>query len=153
MTARESTAPEGSRGAQGTTCQRQANHKPVPKKWQRVLGYLLTGRSFNRFEAEKPVETGGASDHCLHSTISEIQGKGVTVSRKMEQVPGYQGIATQVMRYWLDLGDVENVNRAKDLLSVGLPNKPTSESKAADEEKRQRAIEQERRLRAQRVPA
>jgi len=92
-----------------------ADAPKVPAKWRRVLNALLTGRSYHRFQAERPVEEGGLSDHCLHSTVSEIQAKGVRVSRKLVKVSGYQGISTEVMRYWLDLDDAENVARAQAL--------------------------------------
>jgi hypothetical protein len=66
------------------------------KKWRRVLLALAQGRSLNRFEAERSL-----SDHCLHSTVSEIQGRGIRVDRVMETVPGYCGMPTRVARYWL----------------------------------------------------
>ena len=70
--------------------------KPTPLKWRRVLAALVTGASFNRFEAERMLH-----DHCLHSTVSTIQKMGVTIMRHMETVRGYHGIATRVCRYWL----------------------------------------------------
>ena len=69
----------------------------IPHKWQRVLRALLTGRSFNRFEAAREL-----SDHCLHSTIATIQAKGVPVARRIEKIPGYMGIQTECCRYWLE---------------------------------------------------
>ncbi|MBF0282083.1 MAG: hypothetical protein HQM07_05905 [Zetaproteobacteria bacterium] len=58
----------------------------------------LTRRSWNRFEAERLL-----SDHCLHSTVAEIQRDyGITVARKFEIVPGYQGRPTRCCRYWLE---------------------------------------------------
>lgn len=162
MTTKETGGADCSPAPQGMTYQRQADSSPVawaaqrtPRKWQRVLAAFLTGRSFNRFQAERPVEDGGLSDHCLHSTVSEIQEKGVVISRKFEKVPGYQNIPTEVKRYWLDLSNVEAVDIAK-----GLVSEPTSKAttKAADrkaqaeaDERIQKAIEQERRFR--RVPA
>lgn len=119
-----------------------------PEKWKRVLAALLTGRSFTRFQAEKPVHEGGLSDHCLHSTISEIQGRGVRVSRKAEKVGGFQGIPTRLMRYWLDLSDVANTARARALVD-GLPAQNQAE---ADRWQRVAETEaRERRDRAQRV--
>lgn len=74
------------------------NHtrKRVPLKWQRVLGAFVSGRSLNRFEAERDLH-----DHCLHTTVSVLQGKGVRIDRKDEVVPGFQQIPTHVCRYWL----------------------------------------------------
>ena len=125
MTTRETGALASDQSPQGVTYQRQANHSAqagphqqnnVPHKWKRVLTAFLSGRSFHRFQAERPVPEGGLADHCLHSTVSEIQSKGVRISRKMEKVSGYQGIQTEVMRYWLDFGDVESVAKARELL-------------------------------------
>lgn len=108
-------------GAGEAICEDASKHTPrperlarVPAKWRRVLGAFLTGRSFNRFDAERQL-----SDHCLHSTVSTIEGKGVRISRRTEKVPGYLGIATDVCRYWLDEADNENIARARALLSKG----------------------------------
>jgi hypothetical protein len=79
-----------------TACAREINTAGVPKKWERVLAALLDGRSFNRFDAEREL-----SDHCLHSTVSYLQARGLTVHRREERVPGYRGILTRVMRYRL----------------------------------------------------
>ena len=65
-------------------------------KWKRVLAALAVGRTLNRFEAERSL-----SDHCLHSTVSDIQRKGITVERHMESVPGYMGEPTRCCRYFL----------------------------------------------------
>lgn len=86
------------------------NTSKPPRKWQRVLLAFLTGRSFNRFEAEREL-----SDHTLHSTVSTLQGMGLVVDRKMECVPGFQGLATHVCRYRLNPNSVE---AAKALLGV-----------------------------------
>jgi len=88
-----------------------ANPTPIPKKWQRVLSALLDGRTFNRFEAERQL-----SDHTLHSTVSTIQSKGVTILREFETVPGYQGLDTHVCRYWLEQSE-PNLRRASILLN------------------------------------
>lgn len=83
----------------------------IPHKWERVLRAFLTGRSFNRFEAERQL-----ADHCLHSTVSTIQEKGVPIARKTEKVPGYMGIPTDCCRYWL-----EPAHRAAALKLLGEP--------------------------------
>lgn len=59
----------------------------IPRKWERVLLALLTGRSYNRFEAEREL-----ADHCLHSTVSELQDKGLRIDRQEEEVPGVDGV-------------------------------------------------------------
>lgn len=87
------------------------NITAIPKKWQRVLSALLDGRTFNRFEAERQL-----SDHTLHSTVSTIQSKGVTILREFETVPGYQGIPTHVRRYWIEQSE-PNLRRASILLN------------------------------------
>jgi hypothetical protein len=86
----------------------------VPLKWERVLRAFLSGRSFNRFQAARDLH-----DHCLHSTVSAIEGKGVRIARKWEKVSGYQDIPTDVTRYWLDTtGD--NVIKARVLVGERL---------------------------------
>lgn len=82
----------------------------VPRKWQRVLSAFLTGRSFNRFQAEREL-----ADHCLHSTVSEIQDRGVRIGRRMETVPGFQGLPTSVCRYWIEPNE-ENLAKARELV-------------------------------------
>ena len=72
------------------------NTKPARKITRTLEG--LTRRSWNRFEAERDLH-----DHCLPSTVSEIQKTyDITVARKFETVPGYQGIPTKCCRYWLN---------------------------------------------------
>ena len=82
-------------------------NKPWPK-WKRVLHALLDGRSLTRFEAERTVR-----DHCLNSTISELEGKGVRIDRREETVPGFAGMPTRCKRYWLS---EEGRHRAAELL-------------------------------------
>lgn len=84
--------------------------KPLPK-WKRVLRALLDGRTLNRFEAEHAVR-----DHCLHSTVAELESKGVRIDRREETVPGFGGCPTRVKRYQLAQ---ESRQRAAELL--GLP--------------------------------
>jgi hypothetical protein len=81
-----------------------------PRKWERVLRALLSGQTVNRFEAER-----GLHDHCLHTTVSNLQAKGLVINRKMEQVPGYQGVPTDCARYSLD---VDSYERARHLLGI-----------------------------------
>jgi hypothetical protein len=97
QTLRGENAPHSGQagGASGNASKQSHDSKP-PLKWKRVLTALFYGRSLNRFEAERELH-----DHCLHTTVSTIQQKGVTISRRFEKVPGYQGIPTEVCRYWL----------------------------------------------------
>lgn len=81
-----------------------------PRKWARILAYLLAGRSLNRFEAYRELR-----DSCLNTTVSQIEHRGVKVSRKEETVPGAFG-PVRCCRYWLA---PESLARARELL--GLP--------------------------------
>ena len=92
-----------------------------PCKWKRVLAGLILGNTYNRFEAEKVL-----NDHCLHSTVSSLQDKGLTVLRAYENVPGFKGIPTQVRRYWIA---PESLPRALEILGVHLPLFPANESR------------------------
>lgn len=98
-------------GEPGFEKQTQANYTRRPKKWARVLRAFMTGQTFNRFEAERAL-----SDHCLPTTVATLQGKGVTISRRDESIPGFQNIPTRCCRYWLDR-DPANVARAIALLN------------------------------------
>lgn len=124
MTIGESSAPVGSRGPRDAydfgdganlsprgNAPQAAPQKRTPRKWQRILSAFLTGRSFNRFEASRELH-----DTCLNSTVSEIQDRGVPISRKTESVPGYQNIPTVVCRYWLDFTNSEAIARARQLV-------------------------------------
>lgn len=80
----------------------------LDRKWQRILRVFLAGRSLHRFEAER------IGDHTLHSTVSFLQTRGVTILRKEETVTGYGGHPTRVMRYRLA---PESCERARELLN------------------------------------
>lgn len=80
-----------------------------PTKWIEVLQTLATGRSLNRFDAERLHH-----DHCLNSTISGIEAMGVKVARSPESVPGAFGKATHVKRYFLEADQVE---KARELIA------------------------------------
>jgi len=81
---------------------------PDHTKEGRVLAALLSGQSYNRFQAERVLH-----DHCLHSTISTLQKKlGVKIARKMEVVPGYQGSPTHCCRYWLGRDERNRIKKA-----------------------------------------
>jgi len=67
-----------------------------PSKIARILAYLLTGASLNRFEAER------IGDHCLPSTISDLAHKhGLIFQRQQERVPNRWGAPCTVTRYSL----------------------------------------------------
>ena len=68
---------------------------PKPFKWRRVLGAFYDGRSLNRFQAERELH-----DHCLHSTVADLEGRGLRIERQNESVPGAYG-AVHCKRYRL----------------------------------------------------
>lgn len=76
--------------------QPSAAHKP-PLKWVRVLRRLLEG-PLHRFDAEKfPV-----SDHCLPSTVSELNRRnGISITSKLIRLPGYSRAGAYVAEYSL----------------------------------------------------
>ncbi|MFZ5620865.1 MAG: hypothetical protein ACOY5W_07575 [Pseudomonadota bacterium] len=89
----------------------QPHHSTIKRqtKQSRILAELASGGSLNRFEAER------IGDHVLHTTVSKIERLGIRVSRRTETVPGYDGHATHVCRYWLD---DENRERAAAMLGL-----------------------------------
>lgn len=104
-------------GSKSNVCTESTPSKPE-LKWRRVLGAFYAGCSLNRFEAERaPI-----NDHCLHSTVSELEGRGVRIERKPEVVRGYMGEPTYMKRYWLA---PEARERAAELLGI-----PTSDKTA-----------------------
>lgn len=106
----QNKSPLGPTSGQGTNNNQHPHPTRRQPKWKRTLAAMLTGKSFNRFEAERVL-----NDHCLHSTVSTIQAKGVMVERRDEVVPGFQGTPTHVCRYWLT---DENRDRACQLLGL-----------------------------------
>ncbi len=85
----------------------KTNHSKPPLKWKRTLNGLLRS-SHNRFSAERELH-----DHCLPSTVAELQARGAIISRRWETVPGYAGAPTRCCRYWVA---AEDVKRAQKLL-------------------------------------
>lgn len=87
-------------------------------KKSRVFKALLAGLSFNRFEAEYALH-----DHCLHSTVSEIERcYRITISRKSEQVKGYQGSPTRLTRYWIDPDEIARYQATQKAVTDGNEN-------------------------------
>jgi len=81
----------------------------APNKICRVLAYLITGKSLNRFEAER------IGEHCLHTTISRLSNHhGLTFTRQAEAVPNHWGSPCRVVRYSLPASQRK---RAQVLLS------------------------------------
>lgn len=89
-------------------------------KMARILAYLLTGASLNRFEAER------LGDHCLNSTISALANRhDLKMRREPERVPNHWGRPCRVLRYSLPRSEY---NRAISLLAYLLgPTPPDNE--------------------------
>jgi hypothetical protein len=58
-----------------------------------ILAIMRAGHSLNRFEAER------FGDHCLHSTIATLRGKGYQFFDQWEWVPTRFGREVHVKRY------------------------------------------------------
>lgn len=58
-----------------------------------ILAIMRAGHSLNRFEAER------FGDHCLHSTIATLRGKGYQFYDEWEWVPTRFGKEVHVKRY------------------------------------------------------
>lgn len=77
-----------------------------------ILLELIRGRTLNRFEAERH------GDHCLNSTISELEKKfGIRIDRQRENVPCRAG-QVNVNRYSLKTPEARY--RAAELLAAEL---------------------------------
>ncbi|WP_417535600.1 hypothetical protein [Methylophaga sp.] len=82
----------------------------------RVLRAMLTGESYNLFEAEYQLH-----DHSLHSTVSKLQNTyGIEVSRAFEEVPGYEGHKTRCCRYWIEFEERMRVKRHIELMKTPI---------------------------------
>ena len=75
-----------------------------------ILYTFLPGRTLNRFEAEDHF------DHCLHSTVSSLEGHGLVFERRWERVLCVRGTkSVRCKRYWLNKA-AENTALANNLL-------------------------------------
>lgn len=90
--------------------QRETKHSPGPRKWQRVLCALLSGRSYNQSDATRDLR-----DWCLHTTVAGLEARGVRIDRHDEVVPGQYG-NVHCKRYQLA---PESRARAMELLGLG----------------------------------
>jgi hypothetical protein len=88
-----------------------ARKQIIELKWKRVLRALVHRPHLNRFEAETAPEI---RDHCLNSTIPEIERKGIVVDRRQVKLHGYGGAPVFCAEYSLD---DDNRERAKNLLA------------------------------------
>jgi hypothetical protein len=79
-----------------TTDQSNKGKTSKQQKQLTILQHLINGNTLNRFEAER------IGDHCLNSTVSYFcNSKGLSISRKRENVPNRFGGKTSVCKYWL----------------------------------------------------
>lgn len=102
--ARESNAPISN--STDDKCNKYLVIRKDSKQFK-VLQALAEGKSFNRFEADRELH-----DHCLHSTVSTIQGLGIQVHREREIVPCLGGAkTTDVMRYRLLPPEIKKAER------------------------------------------
>jgi len=85
---------------------------PSPNsKAGRVLEALMTGQSYNLFEAASELH-----DRSLHSTVSTLQNSyGIQISRHSETVPGYESNPTRCCRYWIDVNERIRIRYGKYL--------------------------------------
>ena len=87
-----------------------SNTKPAGKL-DAMLQRFAEGNAYHRFRAET------IGDHCLHTTISDLQKRHlITFNRRFIKVPNRFGSTTRVKLYWLE-GD--NLERAKKLTGLG----------------------------------
>lgn len=76
--------------------------KPLGKL-DSMLQYFSSGNRIHRFQAEK------LGDHCLHSTISDLQARhSIEFHREWVLVPNKFGSYTRVKLYWLEGKDLES---------------------------------------------
>ena len=99
----------GSEHQQGQAEGSATSHQAQGTKWQRVLAaFLMRGlHGWNRFEAARELR-----DHVLPTTVSQLEKRGVRISRREETIEGHYGPIT-CARYWLA---PEGCQRARDLL-------------------------------------
>lgn len=67
--------------------------QPKNTKKSTILAILRSGKSLNRFEAEK------FGDHCLHSTIADLRADGNLIHDEWEWVPTRFAREVHVKRY------------------------------------------------------
>lgn len=82
-------------------------------KIARILIYLSTGASLNRFEAQD------LGDHCLNTTISTLaNGYGLIFERNYELVPNRWGKPCRVKRYSLPFSEREKAHKVLAYLKL-----------------------------------
>lgn len=96
---------------------------PLPNtKTGRVLSALMTGRSYNRFEAERYLH-----DHCLNSTVAELQNRyKIKINRRYESFAGYKGKPARCCRYWIDADECMRIRRNSNFNETNVSRKNIS---------------------------
>lgn len=113
---------------------------PVNTKTRGVFDALMTGRSYNLFEATPELH-----DRCLHSTVSTLQNDyGIKVSRLYETVPGYKGNPTRCCRYWIDPEERQRIKEkalttSDQTIGEGLSNNMEDNNASGDGEQYDKA--------------
>lgn len=82
---------------------------PDDMKWKRILRYFARGGRLTRFDAEK------LGDHALNTTVSNLQARGVNISREPIVLEGRFG-SIRCKKYWIEPDD-----RAKALALLESP--------------------------------
>lgn len=103
MTTKEKAARED-----GLSKKRKHNNTKTNKlgKQDSMLLRFAKGKKYHRFSAEI------VGDHCLPSTISDLQKKhGIYFSRKTVRVPNRFGSETAVSLYWLEGDSLQRARR------------------------------------------
>lgn len=112
MTTNKDGAPRGAGSIVCPHCTRP------PEKWRRTLRALIERPSLHRFQAERDPEI---RDHCLPSTVSELEGRGLRIDRRLVTVPGFAGEVARVAEYRLDDA---NRARAREMLAGSAGREP-----------------------------
>ncbi len=95
---------------QHTPKSKQSNNIKLGKE-DSMLHHFAQGKRLHRFQAEH------LGDHCLHTTVSDLQSKYVIFfDRVRVKVPNRFGTLTSVTKYWLT-GD--NLLKAQKRFGLG----------------------------------
>lgn len=88
-----------------------AQNRQYTTKIESMLRVFAQAKRLNRFDAED------YHDHCLHSTVSTLEGYGIVFDRQWESIPCLRGRArVRCKRYWLTPSP-ENIARVHALLA------------------------------------
>ncbi len=104
-----STKKDGARRGAAKAIVEDSNRPPA--KWRRTLRALIERPTLHRFDAERDPDI---RDHCLPSTVAELESRGLCIARRLVEVAGHRGERARIAEYRLD---DENRARARDLLA------------------------------------